>query len=179
MKLPVTIGICIFVLFSHTSLVCCGELPVEMLLDDGRYVVVNTGSCPIYKLYVNTIPPKKEGAVNFLTRLGAAYVNIASFSADLGMIKKGGRISFKLSDLTDSSGKRLDEGHQVGALKFEGSTCGESGLSVMFAGPSDVSNSAECKSKCRQSIKNCNMYCFDCDLQDCEDKYVECRKNCK
>jgi hypothetical protein len=43
MKGSVVVGLCIFVLFSKGSAVCCADLPVELHSQDERYVVVNAG----------------------------------------------------------------------------------------------------------------------------------------
>ncbi|MCI5148539.1 MAG: hypothetical protein D3916_03945, partial [Candidatus Electrothrix sp. MAN1_4] len=54
-----------------------------------------------------------------------------SFSASLGKIETGEKIRFNKSHLTNSDGKRLTDDYTIGSLRFEGSTCGECGLSVI------------------------------------------------
>jgi len=123
--------LCIFFVF-FVFPAYCEDLPIQIRDTGNSYNVTNVGECIIYKLHVRSVPPKKEGTGNFLTRLGAEVAGVGSFSKLLGKIEKGGSISFNRSELTNSDGKKLTDDFVIGALKFEGSTCGECGLTVMF-----------------------------------------------
>ena len=108
------------------------DLSIQLRGTNTQYTVINTSNCYIYKLNVRSVPPKKEGVGNFFSRLGAEVAGIASFSKRLGAIPKGESITFKLSDLTNSDGRKLTSDYIIGSLKFTGSNCGECGLSVLF-----------------------------------------------
>lgn len=110
----------------------CGDLPIELRHIGDRFMVTNTGDCTIYKLHVKSVPPRKEGVGNFFSRLGAEVASIGSFSMRLGKIEKGERIFFYRSELTNSEGQKLTDDFVIGSLIFEGSTCGDCGLTVAF-----------------------------------------------
>ncbi|MBM9518919.1 hypothetical protein JWG39_03705 [Desulforhopalus vacuolatus] len=122
---------CVCFLFFTIPAYCDG-LPLELRHSGDRYTVYNRGECTIYKLHVKSVPPKKEGVVNFFSRLGAEVVSIGSFSKTLDNIEKGESLSFNRSELTSSKGEKLITDFVIGSLIFEGSTCGECGLTIEF-----------------------------------------------
>ena len=122
----------LFFLIATANFAFSKGLPIELNQYGDKFTVTNTGECIIYKLKVRSVPPEKEGVANVFSRAVAEYTGLNSFSAVLGKIEEGGKIRFYKSELTNSDGKRLTDAYAIGSLRFEGSTCGECGLSILL-----------------------------------------------
>lgn len=120
----------LFVLFSLLL------LPIAALADGPRprisaYVVgdeikvENTGSCPLYRVEIYTIPPDKGDLSSVWSRLTALTVGAGSYSYKIGTIYESKKKFIPIRYLVNSSGERLDlDRVRVGDFVLDVNYCG-------------------------------------------------------
>ena len=114
-----------------SSAVSASPLPpirfIESTLTD-EFMLINEGTCPLYKVKISTIPPDRGTLSSIAARLSAHFLGYNSYTMNIGRLSAEDSFNtYTISrrDFINNSGERLTKEIEVDTFSIKGSYCGE------------------------------------------------------